>query len=96
MYNSVGSDGGSSFGISYGDVKGGVVPRNTQNVSQKYGFWFDGIGFVTSLSRYYPIMIHPNKDRSYYLLYHKREDKLSTAGDCGGSFGRKTTHLCHP
>ena len=93
MYHSVVSDIGYSFVVSYGNVKGVVGPRTTQIFSQKCYCSFDGGAFVPSFSRYYPNMIHPNKDKSYYLLYHKREDKLSTAGDGGGGFGRNTTHF---
>ena len=96
MDHSVGSDGGSSFGVSYGDGKGGVGPRTTHMLSQKYDCWFDGGDFVPSLSRYYPTMTHSNKCRYYYLLYHKMEDKCSTAGDGGGGFGRNTTHFYPP
>ena len=42
---------------------------------------------MPSLSRYYPIMIHPNKDRYYYLLFRKREGIFSTSGYGGGGFG---------
>ena len=38
MDNSFGYGGGSSFGISCGDGKGGVVPRTTQNFYQKMIF----------------------------------------------------------
>ena len=93
MDNSVGYYGGSLFGISYGDGKVGVGPRITKNFSQNNDFWFDAGGFVSSLSRYYPIMIHTNTDRSYYLLYHKREDTFITSGDGGGGFVRKTTYF---
>ena len=93
MYHSVGSDGGSSFVVSYGDGKGGVGPRINQMFSIKYDCWFDGGDFVPSLSRYYPTIIHSNKDRYCDLLYHKREDNFSTAGDGGCGFGRKKTHF---
>ena len=65
----------------------------TQSPPQNDDFWFDGDGFVPSLSRYYPIMIHTNEDRYYYLLYHKREDTFITSGDGGGGFVRKTTYF---
>ena len=96
MYHSVGSDGGSLFVVSYGDGKGGVGPRTTQMFSPKQYFWFDGGDFVPSLSRYYPTMIHLIKDRYYDLLYHKREDNFSTAGDGGGGFGWNTTNFYPP
>ena len=96
MDHSVGFDIGSSFGVSYGYVKYGVGPRTTQMFSQKYDFWFDGGGFVPYLSRYYSTMIHYNKDRSYSVLYHKREDKFSTDGDGGSGFDQRTTRFYPP
>ena len=93
MYHSVGSDGGSSFVVSYGDGKGGVGPRTTQMFSQKYDCWFDGGDFVSYLSKYYPTIIHLIKDRYYDLLYHKKEDKFRTDGDGGGGFGWNTTNF---
>ena len=60
--------GGSSFVVGDGDSKYGVGPRTTHVYCQKVDCWLDGGDFVSYQSRYYPSILHSNKDR--YFLHH--------------------------
>ena len=60
--------GGSSFGVSSGDVKGGVGPRKTNLHPQKVDCWLDGGNFVSYQSCDYSYTNHP-KNKGYILHY---------------------------
>ena len=57
---------GYSFVVGDGDGKFGVVPRTNHVYFQKFDCWLDGSDFLSYQSRYYPSIIHSNKDR-YFL-----------------------------
>ena len=51
------------------------------------------VAFLSSQSRDYSSMSHPNKYRSYYLLSLNRDGNFSFSGDGRGCVGPSTTHL---
>ena len=91
-YYSVGSHGGSLFGVEFGDDKDGVSLRTIHLTSQTFDCFIDGGDYVLSQIRDYPYMSHSNKYSYYYSLSEIHYNYFSGAGDGRVSVGTSTTH----
>ena len=95
MYYSVGSLGGSLFGVVDFDGKVGVSTRTPHIFSHKVYCWIGGGYFLLYHSRDYSYIINSNKDRSYYSIYVMWYDQFIVAGDGGCVVRPSTTHFSY-